>query len=99
VRGWLVRILQRVTSDHYRTHLRRQTLLPVTRLEDEHSEILASHHEGPLEALISRCSDERVEHALGNFPGSSRRSWSYTTSRGSNTTRWSRSWRSPSARS
>ena len=68
VRGWLVRILQRVTSDHYRTHLRRQTLLPVTRLEDEHSEILASHQEGPLEALISRCSDERVEHALMRLP-------------------------------
>jgi len=68
VRGWLVRILQRVTSDHYRTHLRRQTLLPVTRLEDEHSDILASHQEGPLEALISRCSDERVEHALMQLP-------------------------------
>ncbi|MGH2401004.1 MAG: sigma-70 family RNA polymerase sigma factor, partial [bacterium] len=68
VRGWLVRILQRVASDHYRTHLRRQTLLPVTRLEDEHNEILASHEEGPLEALISRCSDERVEHALMQLP-------------------------------
>ncbi len=68
VRSWLVRILQRVTSDHYRTHLRRQTLLPVTRLEDEHSEILASHQEGPLETLISRCSDERVEHALVQLP-------------------------------
>ncbi|MGH8651389.1 MAG: RNA polymerase sigma factor [Gammaproteobacteria bacterium] len=70
VRGWLVRILQRVTSDHYRTHLRRQTLLPVTRLDDEHSEILASHQEGPLEALISRCSDERVEFdAAETSPG------------------------------
>ncbi len=68
VRGWLVRILQRVTSDHYRAHLRRHTLLPVTRLEDEHNEILVSHEEGPLEALISRCSDERVEHALGQLP-------------------------------
>ena len=68
VRGWLVRILQRVTSDHYRTHLRRQTLLPVTRLEDEHSEILASHQEDPLEVLISRYSDERVEDALMQLP-------------------------------
>ncbi len=51
VRGWLVRILQRVTSDHYRAHLRRHTLLPVTRLEDEHNEILVSHEEGPLEGL------------------------------------------------
>ncbi|MGH8538093.1 MAG: RNA polymerase sigma factor [Gammaproteobacteria bacterium] len=68
VRAWLVRILQRVTSDHYRTHLRRQTLLAVTRLEDEHSEILASHQEDPLEALISRYSDERVEHALMQLP-------------------------------
>ena len=42
--------------------------LPVTRLEDEHSEILAYHQEGPLEALISRCSDERVEHALMQLP-------------------------------
>ncbi|MGH8604756.1 MAG: sigma factor, partial [Gammaproteobacteria bacterium] len=33
VRGWLVRILQHVASDHYRIHLRRQTLLSVTRLE------------------------------------------------------------------
>lgn len=68
VRGWLVRILQRVTSDHYRTDLRRQTLLPVTRLEDEHSEILASHQEDPLEVLISRYSDERVEQALMQLP-------------------------------
>ncbi|MGH8489916.1 MAG: sigma-70 family RNA polymerase sigma factor [Gammaproteobacteria bacterium] len=68
VRAWLVRILQRVASDHYRTHLRRQTLLAVTRLEDEHSEILASHQEDPLEALISRYSDERVEHALMQLP-------------------------------
>lgn len=96
--GWLVRILQRMTSDHYRTNLRRQTLLPVTRLEDEHREILASEEQGPLEALISRCAGERVEHAF-NFPGSSCRPWSYTTSRGSNTARWPRSWRSPSARS
>src|ERR687896_1191287 len=68
VRGWLVRILQRVASDHYRTHLRRQTLLSVTRLEDEHSEILASQEEGPLEVLISQCSDEHIEHALGQLP-------------------------------
>jgi RNA polymerase sigma-70 factor (ECF subfamily) len=68
VRGWLARILQRVASDHYRTHLRRQTLFPVTCLEDEHSGILVSYHEGPLEALISRCSDERVEHALLQLP-------------------------------
>lgn len=68
VRGWLVRILQRMTSDHYRTNLRRQTLLPVTRLEDEHREILASQEEGPLEALISRCAGERVEHALMQLP-------------------------------
>lgn len=68
VRGWLVRILQRVTSDHYRTHLRRQTLLPVTRLEDEHSEILASQEQGPLEVLISHCSDEHIEHALMQLP-------------------------------
>jgi RNA polymerase sigma-70 factor, ECF subfamily len=69
VRGWLVRILQRVASDHYRTHLRRQTLLSVTRLEDEHSEILASQEEGPLEVLISHRSDEHIEHALGQLPG------------------------------
>ncbi|MGH8656692.1 MAG: RNA polymerase sigma factor [Gammaproteobacteria bacterium] len=68
VRGWLVRILQRMTSDHYRTNLRRQTLLPVTRLEDEHREILASEEQGPLEALISRCAGERVEHALMQLP-------------------------------
>ncbi|MGH6636620.1 MAG: RNA polymerase sigma factor [Gammaproteobacteria bacterium] len=68
VRGWLVRILQRMTSDHYRTHLRRQTLLPVTRLEDAHSEILASQEEDPLETLINRCSDERIQHALGHLP-------------------------------
>jgi len=69
VRGWLVGILRRVVSDHYRTHLRRQTLLPVTRLEDQHSEILASQEEGPLETLIKRCSDERIQHALGQLPG------------------------------
>ncbi|MGH8472971.1 MAG: sigma-70 family RNA polymerase sigma factor, partial [Gammaproteobacteria bacterium] len=68
VRAWLVRILQRVTSDHYRTHLRRQTLLAVTRLEHEHSEIPASHQEDPLEVLISRYSDERVADALIQLP-------------------------------
>ncbi len=70
VRGWLVRILQRVTSDHYRTHLRRQTLLPVTRLEDEHSDILASHEEGPLEALISRRSDACSARCARDWPHS-----------------------------
>ncbi|MGH8471535.1 MAG: sigma factor-like helix-turn-helix DNA-binding protein, partial [Gammaproteobacteria bacterium] len=37
--------------------------------EDEHSEILASQEEGPLETLINRCSDERIQHALGQLPG------------------------------
>lgn len=61
VRGWLVRILQRVASDHYRTHLRRQTLLSVTRLEIEGFKYreVAEIMEVPLGTVMSRIARGR----------------------------------------
>jgi RNA polymerase sigma-70 factor, ECF subfamily len=68
VRPWLTCILQRVISDHYRKHFRRQQLLPITQLEQNHDELLSSDEDTPFEALMARLSEERVDQALRLLP-------------------------------
>ena len=68
MRPWLACILNRAISDHYRKHFRRQQLLPITQLEQNHKELLASNDDTPFEALMDQLSDERVNQALRMLP-------------------------------
>lgn len=65
---WLYRILLSVIADHYRRAGRRQVLLPITDLEDEYLELVASDAPDPYEALLAKLEHARVHTALAQLP-------------------------------
>ena len=67
-RPWLVRILLRRIADHTRTHKRQQGLLPITDLEEQHWQTIASEDLGPLEHALAEQADERIAQLLRDLP-------------------------------
>lgn len=68
VRAWLTRILLNAIADHVRAHARRQRLLPITDLEDEHWESIVSDEPGPYECLLAALSNARIAQILREIP-------------------------------
>lgn len=67
-RPWLVRILLRRIADHTRTHKRQQGLLPITDLEEQHWQTIASEDLGPLEHALAEQANERIAQLLRDLP-------------------------------
>ena len=68
MRSWFYRILTTLWAEQYRTRRRRMELVPITRLEAHHDEMIASMEPGPLQALLARQTGEAVHAALAALP-------------------------------
>ncbi|WP_185827608.1 RNA polymerase sigma factor [Halomonas nitroreducens] len=67
-RAWLVRILLRRIADHRRIRERRQSLLPITDIEEAHWQAIGGEEPGPFERAVAAQSDDRVAAMLRRLP-------------------------------
>lgn len=65
---WLYRILLNLIADHTRRERRRQTLLPITDLEEDYEQLVAGDDDGPFELLMAKLDQQRVRAALTQLP-------------------------------
>jgi RNA polymerase sigma-70 factor (ECF subfamily) len=68
VRAWLYRILRSVLSETEGRNARRRQLVSITRLEDEHDELVASEDDLVFEQVAARLTGEEVRAALATVP-------------------------------
>lgn len=68
VRPWLFRILRTVLSDALARSGRRNRLVPMTRLEDVHEDLVASETDAVFAEVVSRIDAEMVQSALDAIP-------------------------------
>lgn len=68
VRAWLYRILRSVLSETEERNARRRQLVSITRLEDEHDELVASDDDMVFEEVAARLTGEEVRAALARVP-------------------------------
>lgn len=67
-RAWLYRILRSVLSDAAERDGRRQRLVSVTRLEEEHEALIGSERDAVFSEVSSRLTGEVVRAALASIP-------------------------------
>ena len=68
VRAWLYRILRSVLSETEERSARRRQLVSITRLEEEHDELVASDGDMVFEEVAARLTGEEVRSALQQVP-------------------------------
>ena len=68
VRAWLYRILRSVLSENEERSSRRRQIVSITRLEEEHDELVASDNDMVFEEVATRLTGEEVRSALGKVP-------------------------------
>ena len=68
VRAWLYRIVRSVLSETEGRNSRRRQLVSITRLEEEHDELVASEDDMVFEEVASRLTGEEVRAALARVP-------------------------------
>lgn len=68
VRAWLYRILRGVLSETEERNARRRQLVSITRLEEEHDELIASDDDLVFEEVAARMTGEEVRAALARVP-------------------------------
>lgn len=68
VRAWLYRILRSVLSETEERNSRRRQLVSITRLEEEHDELVASDDDVVFEEVAARLTGEEVRAALARVP-------------------------------
>ena len=68
VRPWLFRILRTVLSDALSRTGRRNRLVPMTRLEDVHEELVASETDSVFAEVVARIDAEMLQSALDAIP-------------------------------
>lgn len=67
-RAWLYRILRGVLSDAGEKLARRSALVSMTRLDDVHEDLLASHTDSVFAEVAARIDSEQLGEALGLIP-------------------------------
>jgi RNA polymerase sigma-70 factor (ECF subfamily) len=68
VRPWLFRILRTVLSDSLSRNGRRNRLVPMTRLEDVHEDMVASETDSVFAEVVARIDAEMLQAALDSIP-------------------------------
>jgi RNA polymerase sigma-70 factor, ECF subfamily len=68
VRPWLFRILRTVLSDSLERSGRRNRLVPMSRLEDVHEELVASEADSVFAEVVARIDGEMLKTALASIP-------------------------------
>lgn len=68
VRQWLFRILRTVLSDSLERSGRRHRLVPMTRLEDVHEELVAGERDAVFSEVVARMDAEMLQSALAAIP-------------------------------
>jgi RNA polymerase sigma-70 factor (ECF subfamily) len=68
VRAWLYRILRGVLSETEERNARRRQLVSITRLEEEHDELVASDDDMVFDEVVARLTGEEVRAALARVP-------------------------------
>lgn len=68
VRPWLFRILRTVLSDALERSGRRNRLVPMTRLEDVHEDMVASEGDSVFAEVVARIDAEMLHAALASIP-------------------------------
>ncbi len=68
VRQWLFRILRTVLSDSLERSGRRNRLVPMTRLEDVHEELVAGERDAVFSEVVARMDAEMLQSALAAIP-------------------------------
>ncbi|MCC6244601.1 MAG: hypothetical protein IT353_17285, partial [Gemmatimonadaceae bacterium] len=68
VRPWLFRILRTVLSDAFERRSRRQRLIPMSRLEDVHEDLVAGDHDVVFAEVTARLDAEMIQAALDAIP-------------------------------
>jgi RNA polymerase sigma-70 factor (ECF subfamily) len=68
VRPWLFRILRTVLSDALSRNGRRNRLVPMTRLEDVHEDMVASETDTVFTEVVARIDAEMLQSALDAIP-------------------------------
>lgn len=68
VRPWLFRILRTVLSDAFERRSRRQRLIPMSRLEDVHEDLVAGEHDVVFAEVTARLDAEMLQAALDAIP-------------------------------
>ncbi len=68
VRAWLFRILRTVLSDNLDRSGRRSRLVPMTRLEDVHEELVADEGDSVFAEVVARIDAEMLRFALDAIP-------------------------------
>ena len=67
-RAWLYRILRGVLSDAGEKLARRSALVSMTRLDDVHEDLMASHTDSVFAEVTARIDSEQLGEALGLIP-------------------------------
>ncbi len=65
---WMFGILRRQIADHYRLHVRRQALVPITRLDESYEAIVGSDDDQPFEVLLESLAWQRLSDLLKQLP-------------------------------
>lgn len=68
VRPWLFRILRTVLSDGLERSGRRNRLVPMSRLEDVHEDLVASESDSVFAEVVARIDGEMLRTALASIP-------------------------------
>ena len=68
VYSWLLRILHGVLFERQRGHLRRQKLVWITELTEDHEDCIASEEPRALELLLARAERRMLRKALQSIP-------------------------------
>ncbi len=68
VRQWLFRILRTVLSDSLERSGRRNRLVPMTRPEDVHEELVAGERDAVFSEVVARMDAEMLQSALAAIP-------------------------------
>src|ERR1035437_4438188 len=68
VRPWLYRILRSVLSDSPEKNGRRRELVPISRLEDTHEELVATDGDFVFAEVAARIEGETLRAALATIP-------------------------------
>jgi RNA polymerase sigma-70 factor (ECF subfamily) len=67
-RPWLYRIMRSVLSDHHDKTGRRRELVPISRLEDSHEELVATDGDFVFAEVAARIEGETLRAALATIP-------------------------------
>jgi RNA polymerase sigma-70 factor (ECF subfamily) len=67
-RPWLYRVLRSVLSDGHEKNGRRRELVPISRLEDTHEELLSTDGDFVFAEVVARIEGESLRAALATIP-------------------------------